>query len=118
MKRKILIVEDNREMREALSALLHMEGYEVLTAEHGQYALKILRESDPLPGLILLDLQMPVMSGEEFLDALPKAGIPGASDIAIIVVTASRLYLDSVTDVLRKPFDLDELLDRVKRHLR
>jgi CheY-like chemotaxis protein len=117
VRHTILIVEDNQEMRAALAELLDMEGYKVLTAEHGGQALQQLRESDHLPDLVLLDLQMPVMSGEEFIEALPDAGIAGTNDMTIIAVTASRLHLDSVTDVLRKPFELDELLDKVKQHL-
>lgn len=117
MPGKILIVEDNVGMRETLSAVLEGEGYDVITADHGEHAQTVLRESQPLPDLILLDLQMPVMDGEIFLKTLPAAGIPGATDIPVVAVTASRLTIDLVAEALRKPFGLDELLATVRRHV-
>lgn len=117
MVKKILIVEDNIGMRETLSAALEGEGYEVVTAEHGEHAQQVLRESYRLPDLILLDLQMPVMDGETFLKTLPEAGIAGATNIPVVAVTASRLELDMVVEALRKPFGLDELLEVVRRYL-
>ncbi|MCW8194720.1 response regulator [Proteobacteria bacterium 005FR1] len=117
MPGRILIVEDNREMREVMSTLLDMEGYVTLRAEHGAKALEVLSTSDRLPDLILLDLQMPVMGGEDFMAALPEARIPGVTDIPIVVVTASRLDLAASTEVLRKPFEIAELLGLVERYL-
>lgn len=117
MPGKVLIVEDNVGMRETLSAVLEGDGYEVITADHGQRAQQILMETRPLPNLILLDLQMPIMDGETFLRTLPSLGIPGATEIPVVVVTASRLELGTVAEALRKPFALDELLETVRRYV-
>jgi CheY-like chemotaxis protein len=62
----VLIVDDEAESREALSLLLEYEGYRVALAANGEEALRYLQER-PAPCLILLDLQMPVMDGREFL---------------------------------------------------
>jgi CheY-like chemotaxis protein len=112
---KILIVEDNPELRETLGLLLEGEGFEVSTAVHGQDALDVLRREPELPDLILLDLQMPVMDGVSFLGALPAAGIPHATDVPVLVVTAGRISVDGVAGIIRKPFELDQLLAAVSR---
>lgn len=112
---KVLVVEDNMEMREMLALTLDGEGYEVTTAQHGEEAQQVLRASEQLPNLIVLDLQMPVMDGETFLKTLPDAGIPGAMAIPVLVVTASRHTLGGVAGHIRKPFELDDLLDAVRR---
>ena len=117
MAKSILVVEDNPGMRETLSAALEGEGYGVITAEHGEHAQKILKESQPLPDLILLDLQMPIMDGETFIKTLPSANIAGATNIPIVAVTASRLELNTVVEALRKPFGLSELLAVVQRYV-
>lgn len=117
MAKNILVVEDNAGMRETLLAVLESEGYGVVTAEHGERAQQILKEIQPLPDLILLDLQMPVMDGETFIRTLPSTNVAGATNIPIVAVTASRLELDAVVEALRKPFGLDELLAVVQRYI-
>jgi len=66
MKAKILVVEDELSQREALAEVLSRLGYEVRCAANGSEALELMRHSESLPGLILLDLMMPVMDGWEF----------------------------------------------------
>lgn len=103
-------------MRETLSLLLETEGYSVEAATHGEEAQQLLKQGDRLPDLILLDMQMPVMDGETFLRTLPDIGVLGATDIPVVVVTASRQQPELATAILRKPFELDELLATVTRY--
>ncbi|NTV43436.1 MAG: response regulator, partial [Syntrophobacteraceae bacterium] len=93
-------------------------GYEVITAEHGQRALDFLSKN-PVD-LILLDLKMPVMSGEEFLQALP----PQHADVPVIVITgqgsldiAVDCMKKGVYDFITKPFDIPQLLHSIERAL-
>ncbi len=116
----VLVVDDDESILEFIGMALSDEGYEVVLAQHGQNALDLILVGKVSPDLILLDVRMPVMGGEEFLRAYNE--IPGPS-APIIAVTATR---DSVGDglsidadgVLAKPFDLEELLDVVNRYTR
>ncbi len=72
MNAKILVVEDELGQREALAEVLSRLGYEVQCAANGSEALELMRHSESLPGLILLDLMMPVMDGWEFRAAQRK----------------------------------------------
>jgi CheY-like chemotaxis protein len=112
----VLVIEDNAEMRETLCQLLEIEGYIAIGAEHGQHAQQLMKTVRPLPSLILLDVQMPVMDGETFLRTLPNTGIEGVADIPVLAVTASPLQLDSVVGTIRKPFGLAQLLEAVRHY--
>ena len=68
--RPVLVVDDDPDIRETLRFVLEDAGYPVYSAENGSEALAILSSGKELPGLILLDLMMPVMSGDEMLRAL------------------------------------------------
>jgi CheY-like chemotaxis protein len=108
----ILVVDDDRDVRETLAAVLEGEGYAVRCAENGAQALAMMH--GPKPGAIVLDLMMPVMSGWELLEAVRMDGELAA--IPIVVLSAVR----APTGVahLAKPVSLDELvrtLDRVCR---
>lgn len=116
VRRKVLIVDDEPAIRESLAEFLESEGFRVVTATNGQEALEQLMNGD-LPALILLDLTMPVMGGSEFLD-LAHARLPHAiGSVPVLVMSAlvnpavGRRY--PRTEFIRKPFDLDRLLDRV-----
>ena len=114
----ILLVDDEKWVRDSSQRLLKESGYEVITAENGQRALDFLSKN-PVD-LILLDLKMPVMSGEEFLQALP----PQHADVPVIVITGQG-SLDIAVDCMRKgvydfitkPFDIPQLLLSVERAL-
>src|SRR5690348_10220063 len=64
-RQRILLIEDDRGIREVLKCILEDEGYSVVVADNGQRGLEILRSS-PTPDIIVLDLRMPVMDGWEF----------------------------------------------------
>src|SRR4051812_39520262 len=84
----ILIVEDDQAIRESLDELLTLEGYSVALSENGKVALELLRSKAIPPALILLDLSMPVMDGEEFLEQFKKT-LPELHSVPIFLMTAA-----------------------------
>ena len=113
--RTIAIVDDDIHIGNMVEEVLKGEGYEVLRAYSGTEALLLL--SNRKPDLILLDLMMPVLSGEEVL--------PKISGIPVIVVSAKvgiddkvNLLLGGAADYITKPFDIKELLARIQVQLR
>jgi CheY-like chemotaxis protein len=111
--RVILVVEDDPDISDFVSAVLERAGYAVNVAPNGAVALE--RVSDQAPRAILLDMQMPVMDGWEFVQhyhAQPGTPVP------IVVMTAAhdapiRAAEVHAVGVLGKPFDLDDLLRAV-----
>lgn len=115
---KILIVDDVMEVRNLLKLELRQEGYEVELAENGLAAQKVLEYF--LPDLIILDVVMPQMNGWEFLTFFRRR-----YDIPIIMLTALGQTQDIVQsldwgadDYLCKPFEMGELLARIRNALR
>jgi CheY-like chemotaxis protein len=105
----VLVVDDDVEIRETLSALLKHEGYTVLSAENGVQALDHLHRDHP--NCMLLDLMMPVMSGWEVLEEIQAND--SLSYIPVVVVSA--MCAPGAKACLQKPVDLDELLEVVDR---
>jgi two-component system chemotaxis response regulator CheY len=120
MSREILVVDDDRDIREALVEILVHEGYPVEMAENGARAIELIRRG-PTPALVLLDLMMPVMSGWEFLELAEQDR--QLADIPVVVVSAMPAPLASsdarggVKACLHKPLKLDQLLDLVHRYV-
>lgn len=116
VRRCILVVEDNADIRECFGELLEREGFTVILAVNGADALVRLEEMTTLPDFILLDLMMPVMDGFEFR-AKQRADVRVA-DIPVVVISADP-RLDDQHDVLaayaflRKPCDIDLLIAMV-----
>lgn len=113
----ILIVDDDVAIGNLEQLVLERAGYNVLRAYSGTEAVLLLKEKHP--NLILLDLMLPGLSGEEVLDAVNARGIP------VIVVSAKaavddkvNLLMGGAVDYMTKPFDTKELLARVAVHLR
>jgi CheY-like chemotaxis protein len=114
----ILIVEDDPETREVLSAILRFEGYKVLTAADGQQALDVLQGRE-LPSMILLDLMMPNKDGWQF--RAEQSQDPRIADIPVIVFSAADRLKERAGSLravayLKKPVDFDALLALVDRH--
>lgn len=116
-KHHVLVVDDHTDTREFVCELLRAEGYVVAEAENGKVALELLvaRVEDE-PCLIILDLEMPVMTGWELLVVIRDHH--RLSQIPVLVTSGSKIRLDelprsSVVGFLRKPYGLDELLARV-----
>src|SRR5262245_3045088 len=109
--RLILIVEDEPNLLEIASFVLESEGFTVETARNGEQALERLHASK-LPGLVLLDLLMPVMNGQELLEEIARS--PSLTPPPIVVLTAGdSTTIPGAAEVLRKPYDLDRLLEVV-----
>lgn len=114
-----MVIEDDASIRESLNELLESENYKVIQAEHGQKALKLLNGTSK-PDLILLDLSMPIMDGKTFLIEIARL-FPAFSGLPIIIMTAAGLR-DIPSDhskelVLRKPLDINQLLERIEKIL-
>jgi CheY-like chemotaxis protein len=112
----VMIVDDDEDIREIAKLLLESEGHHVATAADGLDAWQQL-EGGESPSLILLDLMMPRMDGEQFLHALrasPRAGIPVVimSGHNAASVKAREL---TANGCLTKPIELEELLEAVRR---
>jgi two-component system response regulator MprA len=117
---KILVVDDERAVRESLRRALELEGYEIELAEDGAQALERL-EAEPEPDAMVLDVLMPRVDGLEVSRTLRRNG----SRLPILMLTARTQIEDRVEgldagadDYLTKPFALEELLARVRALLR
>ena len=118
MKRTILVVDDEKYIREGLVAALEMDGYTGLQAENGQVAWKIIN-SEPVD-IVITDLRMPDMSGSELLKKIYTT----YPTIPVVVLTGHGTIEDAVTamqngavDFLTKPVNLDHLSVLIKRSL-
>lgn len=109
----VLIVEDDPEIRRLLHRVLTKQGYPVMEAPHGEAALELLA-GGVLPGVILLDLYLPVMDGWEFRQAQLKD--PRLASLPVVVISAAADVLIAPLDaeqVMKKPLDLPRLLQVV-----
>ena len=119
MRRRLLLVEDDATLRQALSFSLAREGYEVATAADGEAALEAARGEGL--DLILLDVMLPGMSGVEVLRVLRRDGVT----TPVIILSAKGDEIDRVVglkvgadDYVAKPFSRPELLARIEAVLR
>jgi two-component system response regulator MprA len=117
---KILVVDDERAVRESLRRALELEGYEIELAEDGRHALDRLARDDQ-PDAVILDVLMPGVDGLEVCRTLRAQG----SRLPVLMLTARTQVEDRVEgldagadDYLTKPFALEELLARVRALLR
>jgi excisionase family DNA binding protein len=112
----VLVVDDDEMVRESLRDFLVDEGYGVLAAADGVEAFELLAApATPLPAVIVLDLKMPRMGGQEFREA--QAKIPRLAPIPVLLVTAERRVDTGGPIVLRKPIDLGALRDAIRKLL-
>ena len=116
---RILVVDDDRAVRDSLRRSLEFNGYTVELASDGAEALAVVPRTDP--DIIVMDVMMPRLDGLEATRALRSAG----NDVPILVLTARDAVSDRVDgldagadDYLTKPFALDELLARVRALMR
>jgi CheY-like chemotaxis protein len=113
---RILVIEDDDDIREVMQDVLASEGFRVDVARDGLDALRMLEHEAP-PPLILLDMMMPRMDGETFLRVL--RGRPALADATVVVISGNAATREKAEQLhaaacLVKPFELDELLGLVR----
>jgi len=113
---KVLVIEDDRMLRESLCEALQLEGFVVDGVENGEAGLRYLREGRR-PCVILLDLMMPVMDGWTFRREALKD--PALAEIPVVVMTATRPErepLAPVQAILAKPLQMEVVVDELQKH--
>lgn len=116
--KKILIVEDETDIREALGDIFTMNNFTVTTAVNGQEGLKLALETHP--DIILLDLMMPVMNGHEVLQHLRQD--PWGKDVTVVVLSAlddvkniGTAHKNEITKyIIKAHVSLDEIVNKVR----
>ncbi|MGH2498704.1 MAG: winged helix-turn-helix domain-containing protein [Candidatus Limnocylindria bacterium] len=115
---RLLVIDDEANLRHTLGYALRQEGHEVFTAEDGERGIEVFRESRP--DAVILDLMLPRLDGFEVCRRLRRE-----SDVPILMLTARDTELDTVVgleigadDYLAKPFSMRELIARVRAMLR
>jgi CheY-like chemotaxis protein len=116
-KHAILIVDDDADSRDALAGVLDNEGYRSVQVENGQQALEHLSSRAHPPALILLDLDMPVMDGRQFLARLPRAN-GSLRPIVIVITGQDPRFVSGAVAVFRKPIQLNQLLSLMEQLLK
>jgi two-component system, OmpR family, response regulator MprA len=116
---RVLVVDDDRAVREALRRALTLGGYEVQAAEHGEQALELIAQA--VPDAVVLDLGLPGIDGLEVCRRIRRLG----NRVPILIVTARDAVADRIDgldvgadDYMIKPFDVGELKARVRALLR
>jgi len=110
----ILLVEDDRDVREMLSTMLEMEGFAVVACDCAEPALDALREQEF--DLVLTDYALPRHSGAWLLRTAEAEGLLQGTP-ALIVTAHPQIEGEQAYEVIRKPFDLDQLVERVRLRL-
>lgn len=115
----ILVIEDDRFMREDMAELMELEGMSLLQATDGAAGIQLAR--DRRPDLILCDINLPIKNGYEVYHVLRDD--PSTQTIPFLFVTATEVRVVQETlgversSVIRKPFKIEELLNAIKQHL-
>lgn len=123
MVKTVMIVDDTKDTVGMVKKLLEIEGYKTMTASDGKEALKLLKKTKEKPDLVLLDMFMPEMSGREVCERIRKD--KGLKDLKVAFFTVAvfrgqgkQMLKDlKVSDYIVKPFDIDDLLRRVRMML-
>lgn len=119
MTKKILLVDDEPDLLEILSIRMESSGYEILRATNGQEALDIAKKV--MPDLLILDVYLPVMNGDEVAKILKSD--EKYKKIPIILISATvktlrrRINYSGADDCFTKPFDPEDFMITVNKHL-
>jgi CheY-like chemotaxis protein len=123
MAKKILLVEDEEIMIDLLQKKLSREGYEVFVARDGEEGLKKMREMDPKPDLVLLDIIMPKMGGFEVMEEMAKDEKLKKIPVIVISNSGQPVELDRAKKLgardwlIKTEFDPNEVLEKVKKQI-
>src|SRR5688572_13209265 len=114
MSGKVLVVEDDQEIREILTEVLTDNGYEVETAANGREALDLINTS--MPCVMLLDLMMPIMNGWQLLGELEAQGSVPALPVVVVSAAQESVPPKGSRDFLPKPIAIERLLKAIKTY--
>ena len=113
MKKKILVVDDEEDIRKSVKMILTVNGYEVITAVDGDDLLKKI--SQETPDLILLDIMMPGTPVQEIIKQIKNIKIAFMSVVRISDARKRGLCSqDNIIDFFQKPFNVTDLIDRIE----
>lgn len=115
---RLLIIEDDADIRDSLRELLAAEGFDVATADNGKTALEHLAACQVLPQVILLDLMMPIMNGEQFRTA--QLSDDRYAAIPVVIMSAARDVTQTgerlkAAAILKKPLGIDPLVESLRK---
>ena len=120
---RILIAEDERDIRDLITFTLRFAGYDVVPTANGEEAYNTAKEIDPKPDLIMMDVRMPKMTGYEACKAIKAE--PSIASIPVVFLSAKGQESEVNTGIdvgadeyILKPFSPDQLMERVKAILK
>ena len=118
IRKKVLVIEDDQVIRDTMSVLLESEGYIVECAANGDEGIEVLRRTEPLPDLILLDMAMPVKYGFQFRKEQERD--VKLALVPVLLMTAERNIEARAAEVgakgfIKKPFSIDHVVMMVGR---
>ena len=115
---KILVIEDDYSIRETLCSLLNFNGFTSISSANGAEAIHYLercrQEQKPYPELIILDLNMPIMDGYEFLSLKKEKKW---RDIPFLVMSAQEDLEPEIGPYIKKPFEIEKLINKIENLL-
>jgi len=115
-KKRILLVEDDKAIQQLLAAMLQIEGYEILTADHGLKAIEILQKETV--DIIVCDMMMPYMDGMRFIRWLREERKMTLPVMALTAVhdekVREEIFKAGATDIVYKPVALETLREKLK----
>ena len=116
MAKTIMVVDDEKDMRETLSGVLKKAGFSVITAVSGNDCLEKLKKAKP--DLILLDIMMPGLSSRSLVEKVGKVKVVYVSVVRLAEAEKGELLKKkNIVAFIEKPFDIDELVETVRKHV-
>lgn len=117
---RVFLIEDDQDIRASIIEVLEDEGFSIDWATNGEEALKKLQAARSKPSLILLDLRLPIKDGYQFRSE--QLSDPRLADIPVVVISADGRLEEKteslqIRDLLRKPVDIEQLVNTVRRNL-